>query len=224
MSPTTLARSWMPAAPLTPAAPYARAAAALAVVVVGALGGCSRSPSSATPAEPTAQTSAVAPTQDAVAPRVPVAEAAQTGATAAPTAAPAAEQHDAQLVRRIVAAYDVVRLDLAADDFEAAKLHAIDVGMAASAGKMTIYVEIANAARDVTQQTEIAGSRTAFRVLSKRLLGVVHDTPLVAGACSAYRCARSEGYNRWLQISASLGNPYEGRTGADCITAVALEP
>ncbi len=175
--------------------------------------------SSATPAvdPPAPAGAAAAPAAAAPAAAVP-ADATVQGDKAAPPIA----EHDPQLVRRVVEAYERVRSDLYEGDFRAAKLHAIDVGSIASERRDEVYVELADAARSVTQQRSIDGSRTAFQTLSRTLWAIVADTPVVAGAARGYGCT-GVGHERWLQIGPSLpGNPYRGRTADACADELPL--
>ncbi|MEY3015228.1 MAG: hypothetical protein RIT45_3963 [Pseudomonadota bacterium] len=146
-------------------------------------------------------------------------------AGAADAAATTAVTHDARLVRGIVEAYDTLRTQLADGDFEAAKLAAIDVGVRAAGGRGTIYVEMADAARKVTEQRSIAESRKAFAVLSQRLRGVVADTPVVAGQVHAFRCAQGAGAGVWLQLGSTPRNPYQQHGGGPvCAQPIAVHP
>lgn len=172
---------------------------------------------------PAEATRAPAPAAD------PAAPAAAAPAAADPAAAPAvaapvepaaepppAPVHDARQVRRVFDAYEKVRDALAQDDFEAAKRRAIDVGAIASEGKVAIFREMADAARKVTEQHEISGSRSAFRILSARLRGVVRDTPVVAGQAKAFHCKAGAGAGMWIQLDPSPRNPYQGPDAPAC--------
>ncbi len=182
------------------------------------------------PVEPTPPTVPTAPaTPSSAAPSAPAtAEPAQpapaAAEAAADVAAPPTLVHDARLVRRIVEAYDALRQQLATGDFEAAKLGAIDVGVRAAGGRGTIYLEMADAARKVTEQRTLAESRAAFSTLSQRLRGVVADTPVVAGQVHAFRCAQGAGSGIWLQLDDVPRNPYQGGEGPVCAQPIAVHP
>lgn len=163
----------------------------------------------AEPAEPAANADPAAAPDEAAAAEAAPAAAAAAEAAAAP-ALPAPPAHDARHVRRVFDAYEKVRDALAQDDFEAAKRLAIDVGAIASEGKVAIFREMADAARKVTEQHEISGSRAAFRTLSARLRGVVHDTPVVAGQTKAFHCKAGAGAGMWIQLDPTPRNPYQG--------------
>lgn len=141
-------------------------------------------------------------------------------ATAGAPAPPPAAAHDLRLVRRVVEAYELVRQDLAADDWVAAKRDAILVGVTASEGPGATWMPAVQAARAVTQQLDIAGSRRAFADLTEALWAIVLDTPEVRGAVRGVRCVAAR--QRWLQLRGDLGNPYEGPSAAPCAEAFAL--
>ena len=107
---------------------------------------------------------------------------------AAANGRPSVAEHDGLLVRRITEAYERVRLDLYEGDFASAKRDAIDVGSIASERRDGVYSEMVDAARFVTQQRSIEGSREAFQTLSRTLWAIVADTPVVAGAARGYLC------------------------------------
>ena len=150
-----------------------------------------------------------------------------------PVAAPApGPATDAALksVSALVTSYNVVRKALAADDVAAAKRAASDLaakataaGASYAAGRVQ-FTEVANAATAISKAADIKAARFAFGDASKSLITAITRDKAFHTGVVCYRCPMAKTYQKWLQPSDEMGNPYWGAEMLKCGGKVPLVP
>lgn len=119
----------------------------------------------------------------------------------------------------LVAAYDGVRDRLAADDLDGARAAARPLSVVASA--QPALRGVASSAQGVLTADSIERARTAFAVLSKRVVLAVAEEPVLRDTLFLFECPMVPGYKRWVQRDLALRNPYWGRRMLHCGARVA---
>jgi len=141
------------------------------------------------------------------------------GKAEAPTPAPAAEAPKKPLVP-LVKAYDDLREALAEDKLDAARAAAAKLVDVAKADQPKLSEQADAAAK----AADIAAARKAFGEVSRALLTAIQATPALGEGLIAFRCPMTETYQKWVQASRPLRNPYMGQEMLECGSKATLEP
>jgi len=72
------------------------------------------------------------------------------------------------------------------------------------------------AAEALAMQTDLAGARTKFGELSRELLAVLAADDRLAEGRHVFHCSMAKGYDKWIQTSDKLENPYMGPKMLTC--------
>lgn len=115
---------------------------------------------------------------------------------------------DAPAVRALLGRYDALRLRLADDDLDGARRLA--AAMPEAAGPVSVGAQAIAAAADLD------AARAGFAALSRTLVGVLADNPLLQRGYWLFRCPHAPGYQHWLQADGALTNPYFGLKMRSC--------
>jgi Cu(I)/Ag(I) efflux system membrane fusion protein len=165
------------------------AARALVVILVAALGAC---PKDAPPSTPTAP-----PGPAPVAPRIE---------------GPTGELLDA---------YEGTRARLAADDWAGAKAFVDKMSAAARAGgadaaKKPAFDAVVDGTAKMAAAGDIKAARLAFGDVSKAVITMLVADPALRTGRFLMMCPMAPGYQRWVQTSSKLTNPYFGSEMLEC--------
>jgi hypothetical protein len=113
----------------------------------------------------------------------------------------------------LLEAYDDVQKKLAADDLAGAQAAAEKLSSSATAATKT---DIAGAADKIKSATDIGAARTAFGDVSKALITIVSADPNLQQGRYLFMCPMAKGYQKWVQTSDKLRNPYFGKEMLEC--------
>ena len=145
----------------------------------------------------------------AVADPVPMGD---TSASSPPAAAP-------DSARAVLAAYERVRVSLAADDLtgvpEAARALETSAKAAASAGNAH-FSAIATSSSALAAAADLKAARTSFGEVSEHLVALLATDKALATGQHVFECPMVKGYNKWVQPSENLENPYMGKRMLTC--------
>lgn len=158
------------------------------------------------------------------------------GATS-PTPSPAAyELSDASLraLRQALASYEEVRAQLADDTIASLDTHGQAIAAAVERAREAIdtpppaidksLADAGAAARRIAAARDLTEAREAFGALSRSLVTLSSADPRLQEGQHIFECPMEKGYNKWLQPSPDLENPYMGRSMLECGGASAFEP
>ncbi|RMH40823.1 MAG: DUF3347 domain-containing protein [Deltaproteobacteria bacterium] len=189
------------------------------IVALGlAAGACSKDE----PAKPSAPAAAKPDEPAAAKPAEPAAAKPAEPAAAKPAEPAAAEPTGP--IDAVFAAYERCRAALASDDAEVkecaadmAKLAADAASNATDAAKAPLGA-LAKAAEQLGAAADLDAARRAFAEVSRAAIDAVAALPKMAEKLHAFECpmAKEFGFNRWLQPTAKLENPYMGKKMLDC--------
>lgn len=119
-------------------------------------------------------------------------------------------------------AYESMRERFAADDLKGAVAHVKALGeafekAAPDAGEAKAgLLEIATRAKAVGEAKDIAAARLAFGELSRRVVALFVANPSLQKGHFLFLCPMASGYQKWVQTSATLTNPYWGSQMLHC--------
>ena len=131
-------------------------------------------------------------------------------------------------VEQSLASYENVRAKLAKDDVAGIT---IDVGTletaagqaAAVAGPdgQPVLMAIAQAAKALKDmpKTDADAVRKAFGELSQRVVTLLVAVPALRQGRFVFRCPMAQGYQKWIQSSGTIDNPYMGKKMLTCGSA-----
>lgn len=146
-------------------------------------------------------------------------------ATVAPVPAstrPAGAQAEA---KSMLEGYDTVHARLAADTTDGvmdAATRIEESAKKASAGAppnlQPHFDGVASAAAALKQApaTDIAAVRKAFGEVSSKVVGLLSAEPSLASGRFVFECPMTPTYNKWVQTSNSITNPYFGKQMLEC--------
>jgi cytochrome oxidase Cu insertion factor (SCO1/SenC/PrrC family) len=152
-----------------------------------------------------------------------VAAASANAATAASTA-PVGLVNDRAIAPTTEAlkSYDAMREKLAADDFSGAQAQGklvADAATRASAdggpAKQGL-LDIATHARAVGAAADVAAARLAFGDLSRDMVALLVGNPNFRTGRFLFLCPMATGYQKWVQTTPTLNNPYWGKRMLTC--------
>ncbi len=128
-------------------------------------------------------------------------------------------------IARALAAYEQLRAALASDSLDGVATHASTAATALRAiGKDATLPESlrdhvragAEAADTLAAAKDVAAARAAFGDLSEHIISAAGSDPAATEGWYAFECPMTEGYNKWLQPSQELRNPYMGQDMLTC--------
>jgi membrane fusion protein, copper/silver efflux system len=136
---------------------------------------------------------------------VPMTEQSSTSDSSAPQA------------RAVLAAYERVRAQLAADDLKGAQDAARELDAAAkSATSHTHFAAISGAAAKLAASSDIKAARASFGEVSQHVVALSASDKSLAEGHHVFECPMVAGYNKWVQPSKDLQNPYMGKQMLTC--------
>ena len=109
--------------------------------------------------------------------------------------------------------YEAVRVALARDDIDHAKIAAVDLSIFAPE-------EVVRAARAVATASDGAAARVAFGELSRATVRAIASEPPMG--VRVFRCPMTDAWPYWLQAGAGIANPYMGLAMPTCGTDTSL--
>jgi hypothetical protein len=124
------------------------------------------------------------------------------------TAAPASANDP---LMQALAAYENARSRLALDDLPGAKS---EVRKLTAANQP--LVQLVATARTFDAAPELASARSAFGVLSQHVIRLLIERPALRAGRSLYFCPMVHTYNKWVQSSGPIDNPYIGKHMTHC--------
>lgn len=122
-------------------------------------------------------------------------------------------------VDTIANGYEIVRDALAKDDLERARKASTQVAKVAGEAE-----PIRVAAASLGGAQDIAAARLAFGELSKAYLAWLVANPDSAKGLHAFRCPMAKGYQKWVQRTETMENPYMGQKMLECGGPTELAP
>ena len=111
----------------------------------------------------------------------------------------------------VLAAYEKVRFQLADD--AGAGLAAREL---AAQAKTAGLAELAASADTLAQAPSLDQARDAFGAVSKQVVALIATNPDLARGRHVFECPMVKGYNKWVQVSDDMANPYMGKAMLAC--------
>lgn len=137
----------------------------------------------------------------------------------------------AQHLRAALSQYDAARSLLVQDRLEglpgaaeriAQSLTAARAASAAPPPQVTLLGRGVEEARALGAATTLENARARFAELSRTLLEAAASTSALQAEVHAFQCPMAEGFDKWLQLSPKLENPYMGQRMVACGTKAEL--
>lgn len=125
-------------------------------------------------------------------------------------------------VRQLLTQYESLRARFAGDDLAGAQRWAAKIDAEATAASRDagdaheVFAEFAAAARRISTTQDIDRARLAFGDLSRNLIGVLVVDPALRDGHMLFQCPMAKGYQKWIQSSDQLDNPYWGKRMLTC--------
>src|SRR4051794_18162190 len=122
----------------------------------------------------------------------------------------------------VVDAYDAMRLQLAHDDLAAAKSAAkiADAAKAAAADAKGAtkqpLTDLAAHADAMAKAEDLPAARRAFSDVTKDVVALMVADPSLQTGRFLFMCPMAKGYQKWVQTSTKLENPFFGKSMIDC--------
>jgi len=143
----------------------------------------------------------------------------------------AAEANESREIESLVAAYEMVRHQLANDKAEGltAAFDQLKTAAAEAAGQ-SASVAVAQDLKTLSEAAErgaevadsdLQGARKAFAEASSHLVGAISAEPRLAHGLLVFECPMVEHYPKWVQASEPKANPYMGKEMQTCGVASA---
>jgi Cu(I)/Ag(I) efflux system membrane fusion protein len=123
---------------------------------------------------------------------------------------PMTERAHATKAPSMLVAYERVRAMLAADSIDGLANAAHEIEASAKTDK------IAKAAGALAQATNLDEARLAFAEVSKFVIAVLSSDHELAKGQHLFECPMVKGYNKWVQPTDDLANPYMGKRMLAC--------
>ncbi len=128
-------------------------------------------------------------------------------------------------------AYDALQKALASDDFDAAQKIAVRVESSATAakqgapGKTGFHLNnISKAAVGIKSADTQVGMRRFFGEMSKSVMTMISERSSMQEGRYAFKCPMAKGYQKWVQTTPTLQNPYFGEEMLTCGTSTSWQP
>jgi hypothetical protein len=156
------------------------------------------------------------------------------GAGAQAQSAPAAAETPRQelpapaleALRAALGAYEEIRAALAADQLEAIPAGATRLartlrqtaedGVVLAVETSDMMEETASLAEALVAAEDLAASRLTFGEVSRRILMLANTDPRLVEGWYVFGCPMTEGFERWIQPTEKLENPYMGQAMLAC--------
>ncbi|MCM2313935.1 MAG: efflux RND transporter periplasmic adaptor subunit [Thermoanaerobaculia bacterium] len=126
-------------------------------------------------------------------------------------------------VERMIAEYESVRATLANDTIEgigdageALAKATEDARKVAPPALGDVLGRIAGHAGEIAKAGDIVAARRAFGELGRDLVPLVAMDPALAQSLYLFECPMEQGFNRWIQKTPSMENPYKGQAMLSC--------
>ncbi len=153
----------------------------------------------------------------------PVATPAPAPAPPAPPPPPPIAPRISGPMGEVLDAYDAMRLQLAHDDLDAARSSARSVASAAreaagAAADKQPLTDLASAADKMSGAKDLAAARDAFGDVSKQVVTLVAANAALQTGRFLFECPMAKGYQKWVQTTKKLENPYFGKEMTTCGT------
>lgn len=159
--------------------------------------------------------------------RAELAHAASASAAPAPAPAPIAPMGPVPAaamasVNDMLTSYESLRDALAKDDLPAAQKAAKTIAenakkAAADAGPAQKGLgELADGAASIATATDIDAARKAFGDVSKHVVALLVENADLRKGHFLFLCPMAKGYQKWVQTTATLNNPYWGKKMLTC--------
>ncbi len=134
-----------------------------------------------------------------------------TEATASPSPAPSS-------ATAVLASYERVRAALAADDLSPVPSAARDLESSARAAatRSNHFAAIADGASKLAAAADIKAARAAFGAVSEHLVALLASDKTLSAGQHIFECPMVSGYNKWVQPTNNLENPYMGKRMLTC--------
>lgn len=170
------------------------------------LGGCAK--------EPDAQRSADGPLSD----RKEQKQAAQKHAEPKPA-------DTAATVAPTLSAYEEIRATLAADDISGATAQAQTLASAATTAEAdapeALRGHLSNTAKAAealsgTPTDDANAVRKAFGEVSRSVVALIGTDPSLQESAHVFECSMAQGYQKWVQRTETIENPYMGQSMLAC--------
>lgn len=118
----------------------------------------------------------------------------------------------------VLASYEGVRAALAADDMSNVPASARELEASARAAATTgqHYAAIADGANKLASAGDLTAARAAFGEISEHLVALLASDKSLAQGQHVFECPMVSGYNKWVQPSENLENPYMGKRMLTC--------
>lgn len=118
----------------------------------------------------------------------------------------------------VLASYERVRAALAADDMSSVPASARELETSARAATTTgpYYAAIADGASKLASAGDLTAARAAFGEVSQHLVALLASDTSLAKGQHVFECPMVSGYNKWVQPSENLENPYMGKRMLTC--------
>ncbi len=153
-----------------------------------------------------------------------------SGGSSEPTAAPPVPSHafsDAALgeLRAALAPYEQIRATLAGDATAglgpaatrvATALDAAHGDEGVPASVASVLESGATAARQLAEERDLEGARQRFGEISGALVAAAEADPRLQQGLHVFRCPMAQGFQKWVQPSGTLENPYMGSRMLTC--------
>lgn len=118
----------------------------------------------------------------------------------------------------VLASYERVRAALAADDITPvpAAARELEAAARASAASNGHFGAIAEGAGKLAGAADIKSARAAFGNVSQHLVALLASDKSLASGQHIFECPMVTGYNKWVQPTKDLENPYMGKRMLTC--------
>lgn len=121
----------------------------------------------------------------------------------------------------ILAAYERVRVLLAADEMQgvtdaAREIEAAAKTSAEASATTPHFTAIASSAAKLAAASDLNGARDSFGEVSRHVIALVASDKALARGQFVFECPMVSGYKKWVQPSEDLQNPYMGKRMLAC--------
>lgn len=138
-------------------------------------------------------------------------------------APPAAAAPSARPADQMLAAYERARAILAADKTSGLATAAAEIEQAATAASTTADADgaehlkmLASAAKGLGTAADLPAARLAFGEVSRHVVAILGADHVLAEGKHVFECPMAPGYQKWVQPTAKLENPYMGQRMSSC--------
>ena len=118
----------------------------------------------------------------------------------------------------VLESYETMRERLASDDLAAARGPAGKIALAFVdyPVESRLLPLLSSAARKAKAANDIAEMRLAFGEMSKLVIEILVEKPELQRGRYLFMCPMAKGYQKWVQTTPELRNPYFGKAMLEC--------